>query len=89
MKEVHDSLDLDSKIRRIAELDKSMEEPGFWDNAEKAAKLVQECKNLKDTVELYHSLEQEKEDIETMIDMGNEEEDLSLLPEVEEMMGAF
>jgi peptide chain release factor 2 len=89
MKEVHDSLDLDSKIRRIAELDKSMEEPGFWDNAEKAAKLVQECKNLKDTVELYHSLEQEKEDIEILIDMGNEEEDLSLLPEVEEMMGAF
>ncbi len=30
-----------------------MEEPGFWDNADRATKLVQEAKNLKDTVDLY------------------------------------
>ncbi len=66
-----------------------MEEPEFWDNAEKSAKLVQEAKNLKDTVEMYHSLETEFEDIQVMIEMGNEENDLSLVPEIEEMLGAF
>ncbi|MCC8127718.1 MAG: peptide chain release factor 2 [Clostridiales bacterium] len=87
--EVRDSLDLDNKVRRIDELDKSMEEPGFWDNAEKAAGLVQEAKNLKDTVELYHGLEQELEDIQVMIEMADEENDLSLVPEIEEMVTAF
>ena len=66
-----------------------MEEPGFWEDAEKSTKLVQEAKNLKDTVELYRSLEQEYEDILVMIEMGNEENDPSLIPEIEEMLHSF
>ena len=66
-----------------------MEEPGFWEDAEKAARLVQEAKNLKDTVELYQGLEQEYEDIQVMIEMGNEENDASLIPEIEEMLQKF
>ncbi|MCC8059570.1 MAG: peptide chain release factor 2 [Clostridiales bacterium] len=87
--EVRDSLDLDNKVRRIDELDKSMEEPGFWEDAEKSAKLVQEAKNLKDTVQLYQDLKQQYEDIQVMIEMGDEEEDLSLVPEVEQMLAEF
>lgn len=63
-----------------------MEEPGFWNDAAKSAKLVQESKNLKDTVELYHGLEQGYEDIQVMIEMGYEENDPSLLPEIETML---
>ena len=66
-----------------------MEEPGFWDNAEKSAKLVQEAKTLKDTVELYRGLEQGYEDIQIMIEMGYEENDESLIPEIEEMLHEF
>ena len=66
-----------------------MEEPGFWDDAERSTKLVQEAKNLKDTVELYRSLEQEYEDIQVMIEMGYEEEDASLIPEIQEMLSEF
>ena len=50
LKEVKDSLDLENKERRITELDKSMEEPGFWDDPERSTKTVREAKNLKDTV---------------------------------------
>ena len=39
-----------------------MEEPDFWNDADRATKLVQEAKNLKDTVELYRSLERAYED---------------------------
>ena len=66
-----------------------MEEPGFWDDADRAAKLVQEAKNLKDTVELYRGLEQQYEDIQVMIEMGYEEEDASLIPEIQEMLDEF
>ncbi|NBH73484.1 peptide chain release factor 2 [Clostridiaceae bacterium] len=87
--EVRDSLDLDNKVRRIDELDKSMEEPNFWNDADRATKLVQEAKNLKDTVELYRGLEQGYEDIQVMIEMGYEENDASLIPEIEEMLHEF
>ncbi|MCI9105115.1 MAG: peptide chain release factor 2 [Lachnospiraceae bacterium] len=87
--EVRDSLDLDNKVRRIDELDKSMEEPNFWNDADRATRLVQEAKNLKDTVELYRGLEQEYEDIQVMIEMGYEENDASLIPEIEEMLHEF
>lgn len=63
-----------------------MEEPGFWDNAERSAKLVQEAKNLKDTVEMYQGLAQQYEDIQVMIEMGYEENDPSLIPEIEAML---
>ena len=66
-----------------------MEEPDFWNDAERSAKLVQEAKNLKDTVELYRGLEQEYEDIQVMIEMGYEENDASLIPEIQEMLQEF
>ena len=76
-------------MRRIAELDKSMEEPGFWDDPEKSTRLVREAKQLKDEVDTYKALEQEYEDIQVMIQMGNEENDASLVPEVQQMMDEF
>ncbi|MDR2023283.1 MAG: peptide chain release factor 2 [Hungatella sp.] len=87
--EVRDSLDLDNKLKRIDELDKSMEEPDFWEDPEKSTKIVQLAKNLKDTVQTYKDLEQQYEDIGVMIEMGNEENDPSLVPEVEEMLNHF
>ena len=66
-----------------------MEEPGFWDNAEVSTKLVREAKNLKDTVELFRDLELGYEDIQTMIEMGYEENDASLIPEIQEMLDDF
>ena len=56
LKEVGDSLNLEAKIRRIDELDKTMEEPSFWEDAEKSTRLVREAKNLKDTVAEYNKL---------------------------------
>ena len=66
-----------------------MEEPGFWDDADRATKLVQEAKNLKDTVELYRGLEQQYEDIQVMIEMGYEENDPEVIPEIQELLDEF
>ena len=76
-------------MKRIDELDKSMEEPGFWDDPETSTRLMRESKNLKDTVESYNKLEQEYEDIQVMIEMGYEENDPALVPEIRDMMDDF
>lgn len=61
-----------------------MEESNFWDDAEKASASMKEVKDLKSVVERADGLSQEYEDILTLIEMGNEEEDASLIPEVEQ-----
>ena len=66
-----------------------MEEPSFWEDAERSTKIVKEAKNLKDTVEGYQHLERLYEEIELMIEMGYEENDPELIPEIDQMMKEF
>ena len=89
LKEVRDSLNLEAKIRRIDELDKTMEEPSFWEDAEKSTRLVREAKNLKDTVAEYNKLQNQYEEIGLMIEMGYEENDPEIVPEIQEMLDEF
>ncbi len=66
-----------------------MEEPGFWDDPERSTRLMKEAKNLKDTVELFQKLEQQYEDIEVLIEMGSEENDPEVIPEISQMLEGF
>lgn len=66
-----------------------MEEPGFWDNPDQSQEAMKELKGLKTTVEKFAKLKGDYEDIETMIEMGYEENDESLIPEIQEMLDAF
>ena len=60
-----------------------MEAPDFWDDAEKASADMKELKDLKSIVERADALSMAYDDIMTLIEMGNEEADESLVPEVE------
>ncbi len=82
LKEVRDSLDIDNKKKRIEELDMEMASPDFWADPERANKLSKDAKNMKDTVETCDALTQAFEDIQTLIEMGNEENDTSMIEEV-------
>ena len=66
-----------------------MEAPGYWDDPEKSQEGMKELKNLKDEAEDYAALQQQYEDIETLIEMGNEENDPSLVPEVQQELESF
>ena len=70
--------------KESAELELRAAEPGFWDNMENAQKVTQRAANLKDRIEAYRKLEQGCHDTLTLIDLADEEGDLSLLPECEE-----
>ena len=60
-----------------------MEAPDFWDDAEKASADMKELKDLKSIVERADALSMAYDVIMTLIEMGNEEADESLVPEVE------
>ena len=82
LSEMERGLQINEKLNRIEELERNMEEPDFWDDAQKSAAKVQGLKNLKDSVETIKALKQSKEDILTLIDMADEENDESMIPEV-------
>lgn len=87
--EVKASLDLSSKQKRMEELEMEMEAPGFWDDPDYSNKRMKELKNLKDVVGMIQGLYTQKEDIFTLIEMGYEEEDESLIPEIAEELDDF
>ena len=66
-----------------------MEEPDFWNNPERSQELMKELKSKKDDVEIYHRLTSQMEDMELMIEMGYEENDPELIPEIDQMMKEF
>ncbi len=66
-----------------------MEAPGFWDDPERSNKKMKELKNLKDTVETIQGLESQYEDIETLIEMGYEEEDAQLAADIRTELDEF
>lgn len=66
-----------------------MEEPNFWESAEKSQSYVKELKNLKDIIDSYKNLKGEYEDLETLLEMAYEEKDASLVPEIEEALESF
>ena len=47
-----------------------MEAPGYWDNVEKSQEGMKELNILKEEKQKYESLEQQYEDIETLLEMG-------------------
>ncbi|MDO5798906.1 MAG: peptide chain release factor 2 [Eubacteriales bacterium] len=87
--EVRDSLDLANKEQRVEELEREMEAPDFWDDAEVSQQKMKELKSMKDDMDIYHSLETQMEDMETMIEMGYEENDPEIIPEIQEMLDEF
>ena len=87
--EVKDSLDLDNKAKRVEELQMEMEAPGFWDNPDSSNAKMKELKSLKDVAESYDALATQYDDIETLIEMGYEEEDPELIPEIRSELDSF
>ncbi len=66
-----------------------MEAPDFWNDPETSQNKMKEVKSLKDDVTGYAALKQQYEDIETMLEMGYEENDPELVPEIAQMLEDF
>ena len=66
-----------------------MEEPDFWLDPDKSTKIVQEMKSLKNSVDAIENLETQYEEIQILLEMGYEENDASLIPDIEEALNKF
>ncbi|HAG70119.1 MAG TPA: peptide chain release factor 2 [Lachnospiraceae bacterium] len=89
LKEVEASLSIDEKKNRVEELERLMEEPNFWDDTERSQKYMKELSGLKSAIETINGLNRQYEDIETLLEMGYEENDPELIPEVTQEFEAF
>lgn len=76
-----DALGLEKMANEVAELELKASQPGFWDNAEESQKVLQRSGALKGKIEAYDKLRAAFDDTLALIELADEEGDLSLLEE--------
>ena len=84
LEELGQALDLEGAERELDMLQAESAADGFWNNLEKAQKVQQRIKTLQNKVDKQHKRCQEWDDLMALCEMGNEFEDESLVPELEE-----
>lgn len=78
-----------NKSKRIEELEREMEAPGFWEDPENSNRKMKELKGFKSAVDMIRKLESQYEDIETLIELGYEENDESVIVEIRQELDDF
>lgn len=73
----------------MKELERESQEPGFWDNPESSNRKMKEMKNLQDTIDMYHHLESQMEDMGMLIQMAYEENDEELAADIRSELEEF
>jgi len=66
-----------------------MEAEGFWNDHEQAQKLLKEKKRIETKISEYTDLATEFEDVQVMIQLAEEEDDHSLIPDIEEAYASY
>lgn len=77
--------DQDGLKKRMKELDSLVEADGFWDDHESAQKVLKEKKSIEVKLKDFSDLETAFSDVETLIEMAEEAQDESMVPEIEEL----
>ena len=77
-----DALGLDSLVSELERLEKESAQEDFWSDMENSQKVLQKIRQIKNKIAAYDSLKASFEDTLTLIELADEEEDLSLLEDV-------
>ena len=80
------ALGIDRITVQVEELEQQAAQPGFWDDAEKSQEVLKKTGSLKSTIEEYNRLTSLYDDLEVMIELADEDEDESMIPEIDEQM---
>ena len=76
------ALNLEDCKKQIKELEELSSQPDFWNDANNSQKVMQKISGFKSTVEKFEKLESHYEDLLAMVELTNEEDDESLVPDV-------
>ena len=83
------ALKLDAAAKEIEELEAASERDGFWNDVENSQKVQKRLKVLKSKTENYHKLCTAWDDMMVMCEMAIEENDDSMLPELQAEFARF
>lgn len=75
--------DIASKKAQIQKYEEEINKQDFWDDNERAQKILQQNSDLKNIISEYEELNSNLEDIEVLIELGLEEEDESIERDIE------
>ncbi len=89
LKELREALGLDNLKAEIATLEERTADENFWGDIENSQKVLQKISQLKNKVNAYTSLESSFDDTLTLIELADEEEDLSMFDECREGVDSF
>lgn len=89
LRDLADALGLEKTKEEIEKLEQQAAAPGFWDDLENTQKVLQRTSALKNKVENYNRLQGQFDDVMALAEMGDEAEDLSILPEAQEELEKF
>jgi peptide chain release factor 2 len=89
LRDLAEALGLDAMRKEIMELDQKATAPDFWDDMERSQKVLQRSSSLKNKIENYEKLCRTYDDLLTLIELADEEGDLSLLPQAQEEFENF
>ena len=73
----------------MEELERKIEEPSFWDDAEEAQHVMKELKGLQETVKKAETLSIQYEDMYMLIEMAYEENEESLIEDIRAELASF
>ncbi|NLT14773.1 MAG: peptide chain release factor 2 [Clostridiales bacterium] len=83
------ALKLEDAEAEVDKLEKESAQDGFWNDLDNSQKVLQRIKQLKNKLSGYRKLASRWDDLMTLCQMAIEENDESLLPELEEEFAAF
>ncbi len=89
VRDLKDAIGYDRLKREIEELELKAAADGFWDDIENSQAVLQRTGKLKNKVETYDAIVSQYEDLSVLIDMGDEEGDLSLVDEITSSIDAL
>ena len=84
--EAGEALHIEALKEQLEELTEEMNQPEFWNDADRANKINQKTGNIRSKIEHYEGLLSTVEDIEVAMEMAEEEQDESLVEEAGEML---
>lgn len=89
---IHDlgeALGLNHLRLRKEELEQRSAQPDFWNDADAGRVVLAELGAIKQKIEDYETMCTDAEDVETFIEMAEEEDDESMVPEIQEQMASL
>ena len=86
IRDLGEALGLKQLRLRREELEQRSAQPDFWNDADAGRAVLSELGALKQKIEGYESLCAQAEDVETFIELAEEEDDESMVPELQAQM---